>query len=354
MYETAKQIGLPASFIDIRHDAIHGNLPSLTVLREVTRKALDWLWNDYWKHLDGNLRANEQDGRPTWDDQMEASKEQVRRILHGYRLAAPTTASSNNPKDSGITPETTNTCLRLVKVCKCEQPALSDLVSMLVKGDLIIPRSRLCESPSIPGPRGILILMALRLGDSMDDTFSLWEPLLKQLTYHQKPFLNLLTQMLINQIISPSLTEPEVDVHREAVHFWLLQIYTSQEWSSARKRGKINADDLLSICLQNPNFWTNPIACAIVNEPGGSRLGTIYEDRIDAPAMVTAQAAPHDSPTPKIPEGNLADLLAYQEVWLQAVEDSQKENIDPNIPTLPVGGWQKWVGEWTPKPFGTV
>ena len=47
----AKQIGLPALFVDIRHEATHGDMPSLTNLRNAAQTALQWLWNDYWKGL---------------------------------------------------------------------------------------------------------------------------------------------------------------------------------------------------------------------------------------------------------------------------------------------------------------
>ena len=57
MYGVAKQIGLPASFVELRHQATHEPLPPLTQLRTAARKALTWIWDYYWKNLpdeDGN------------------------------------------------------------------------------------------------------------------------------------------------------------------------------------------------------------------------------------------------------------------------------------------------------------
>ena len=51
MYSKAQQIGLPALFVDIRHEAAHGEMPSLTNLREAAERAFEWLWDDYWKGL---------------------------------------------------------------------------------------------------------------------------------------------------------------------------------------------------------------------------------------------------------------------------------------------------------------
>jgi hypothetical protein len=53
MYAVAKSVGLPATFVELRHQATHEHLPSLTRLRSAARKALDWIWDYYWQHLPG-------------------------------------------------------------------------------------------------------------------------------------------------------------------------------------------------------------------------------------------------------------------------------------------------------------
>jgi ribosomal biogenesis protein LAS1 len=52
MYDVAKSVGLPATFVELRHQATHEQLPSLTRLREAARKALAWIWEYYWRHLE--------------------------------------------------------------------------------------------------------------------------------------------------------------------------------------------------------------------------------------------------------------------------------------------------------------
>lgn len=51
MYAVAKSVGLPATFVELRHQATHEQLPSLTRLRAAAEKALDWIWGYYWVHL---------------------------------------------------------------------------------------------------------------------------------------------------------------------------------------------------------------------------------------------------------------------------------------------------------------
>ena len=52
MYTQAQIVGLPALFVDIRHEATHGDMPNLTNLRSAAERALKWLWDDYWKDLE--------------------------------------------------------------------------------------------------------------------------------------------------------------------------------------------------------------------------------------------------------------------------------------------------------------
>ncbi|KAL3423375.1 LAS1 protein [Phlyctema vagabunda] len=51
MYSIAKTIGLPATYVELRHQATHEELPSLPKLRVAAQKALHWIWNYYWAQL---------------------------------------------------------------------------------------------------------------------------------------------------------------------------------------------------------------------------------------------------------------------------------------------------------------
>jgi ribosomal biogenesis protein LAS1 len=51
MYSIAKNIGLPATFVELRHQCTHEELPSLPKLRSAAEKSLQWIWGNYWKDL---------------------------------------------------------------------------------------------------------------------------------------------------------------------------------------------------------------------------------------------------------------------------------------------------------------
>lgn len=59
MYAVAKSVGLPATFVELRHQATHEQLPSLTRLRAGAQKALDWIWEYYWRHLVDDTHRDE-------------------------------------------------------------------------------------------------------------------------------------------------------------------------------------------------------------------------------------------------------------------------------------------------------
>jgi ribosomal biogenesis protein LAS1 len=52
MYSIAKNIGLPATFVELRHQCTHEELPPLSKLRVVTERSLLWIWEHYWKSLE--------------------------------------------------------------------------------------------------------------------------------------------------------------------------------------------------------------------------------------------------------------------------------------------------------------
>lgn len=53
MYGVAKTIGLPAAFVELRHQGTHEPMPSLAQLRPAAARALMWIWDYYWKNLPG-------------------------------------------------------------------------------------------------------------------------------------------------------------------------------------------------------------------------------------------------------------------------------------------------------------
>ncbi|KAK8047788.1 Las1-like-domain-containing protein [Apiospora saccharicola] len=60
MWSIAKIIGLPATFVELRHQCTHEQLPPLLKLRSAAQKSLVWIWDYYWRHLP----SDESQGNP--------------------------------------------------------------------------------------------------------------------------------------------------------------------------------------------------------------------------------------------------------------------------------------------------
>lgn len=50
----SQSLGIPPWFVDLRHAATHGRLPSLELLKNGCRQALDWLRGNYWDAEEAN------------------------------------------------------------------------------------------------------------------------------------------------------------------------------------------------------------------------------------------------------------------------------------------------------------
>lgn len=68
MYTQAQKIGLPALFVDLRHEATHGDVPPLKDLRRAAKRGLEWLWGDYWVGIQGQglVKAAEEEDEIRW------------------------------------------------------------------------------------------------------------------------------------------------------------------------------------------------------------------------------------------------------------------------------------------------
>lgn len=51
MYGVAKTVGLPAGFVELRHQGTHEPMPGLAQLRPAAGRALVWIWEYYWRNL---------------------------------------------------------------------------------------------------------------------------------------------------------------------------------------------------------------------------------------------------------------------------------------------------------------
>ena len=52
LHQLAKNLNLPSFFVELRHMGTHESLPNLNILRIASRQALNWLYDNYWNHVE--------------------------------------------------------------------------------------------------------------------------------------------------------------------------------------------------------------------------------------------------------------------------------------------------------------
>ena len=129
MFERAKQLRLPASFVDLRHEATHVELPSLPILRQAVKKGLDWLWFDFWCHQCPPKRTLS----------ILAEVPRLRQELERFTELALIEPEAQ--AQSRLDQRAMETCLELVKVCKGEETLLAELARIIIEWGFMVPDS---------------------------------------------------------------------------------------------------------------------------------------------------------------------------------------------------------------------
>jgi len=93
MYSIAKNIGLPATFVELRHQCTHEELPSLSKLRGAAARSLTWIWEQYWSSLEGKGEPLEEEA-----EEEEDISEDLSRVLREYMDWRTSENSSNGSR----------------------------------------------------------------------------------------------------------------------------------------------------------------------------------------------------------------------------------------------------------------
>ena len=132
MFQRATDLGLPASFVELRHEATHREPPSLVVLRKAAQRSLEWLWDNYWAGI-----CDEPGATPAHDDgtSVRAALCDALQPLTGGSVEP---VSKKRKRDQAI-----SVAMRLVSVCNVSGTGVRLLPSVLLERDLLVPAARM-------------------------------------------------------------------------------------------------------------------------------------------------------------------------------------------------------------------
>lgn len=154
MFQRAIDLGLPASFVELRHEATHRELPSLIVLRNAAQRSLEWLWDYYWVKVDPHAAVTVNSGTFAQsiddDDDNDAAaaaegalKESIRDILEPLLESEEDGESStNSPKKKRKALQSrhqTAAATQLVSICKASRKGALVLARVLLDEGVLVP-----------------------------------------------------------------------------------------------------------------------------------------------------------------------------------------------------------------------
>lgn len=142
MFSRALDLGLPASFVEMRHEATHRELPSLTVLRDSTGRSLEWLWGFYWRGLGVDSFSSGSGGGEL--------EELVRGVLGQVVALVDATADGKgvgsgdglSRKKRRVQMDVASVAARVVGILKESRGAESALVRVMLREGWLVPAGR--------------------------------------------------------------------------------------------------------------------------------------------------------------------------------------------------------------------
>ncbi|KAL4795939.1 Las1-like-domain-containing protein [Aspergillus venezuelensis] len=239
MFSRALELGLPASFVELRHEATHRELPSLVVLRGAVARSLEWLWGFYWAGVGSNPTSFAAFGA---EGDVRAVLEDARGLIDGSGSGSASGSAPEPPrKKRRVQQEMGSLAGRVVSIAKESRDAEGVLAREMVRDGGVVSGGR-------------------RLNDPLTEPLTKWTPFLQQITEGHHSFLGTLTDTMVDELAfssSPSNNKKEKtekDPHSEAIYTWLDHILHSTQWESHRRF--LSLSYIKAVCDGSENHWT--------------------------------------------------------------------------------------------------
>ncbi|KAJ5587436.1 uncharacterized protein N7459_003201 [Penicillium hispanicum] len=226
MFQRAVDLGLPASFVELRHEATHREPPSLVVLRKATQRSLEWLWDTYWAEIDDLEAVSAVEHRDS-----SSVRSALVDVLQQFSADARSTEPMQKKRKRD---HAASVAANLLSVCGASSEGLR-----------LLPVVLLDESGMIDSERTV--------GDPLKGTFDKWDPVLLNITEHRPSFVMYLTEELVHRLVFDTGNDASQSSSAEALFLWLTHILTSTTWES--RRPLCPTSYIRGACKENPSHW---------------------------------------------------------------------------------------------------
>ncbi|KAI9498178.1 Las1-like-domain-containing protein [Zychaea mexicana] len=355
----AERINMPAWFVEIRHDATHGYLPTLALLRDAANQALAWIHETYW------VPALETDRKPVID---EGKLREIQRGFEIYRKHCTSTQFKSVKKRNEQMPRIREIAMKRLFQIVSPVDIRGGLVPVLLDRGFLVPddkNKRLAfENNAIPKESiDMWIPLLETLSEKFDDFgVSLMAAMLERLESQIDFVLNdEFGYLLSEENHGSSLQRSEVLKSKSymlTIAYWLKHIIYhdfSKEEENPIFVG-VDLEDIVEGCLRSPNYFTRIVLQAIAEAESDEPFFSL-KPVIDAIGRILSnytsssikKVNDSDASTEHIPmdidmEGELRELASQ----LQSIRGQ-----DPDEGCS--SAWQLYNStEWTPTPIGCL
>ncbi|KAI7641781.1 hypothetical protein D0864_13924 [Hortaea werneckii] len=320
MLEIARQIEMPASFVGLRHEATHEELPALGRLVSASGEALEWLWGSYWSRLGGGTGEGEEKGGgqvvsgmsgvgtgegETVGD-LRAVREEAGRLLRSYRglRREAFKRKRQNSREHRVEVEAVGKACG--ELCRGSEARVHAVVGVLVDEKLLLPSNR-------------------ELGSAMGPAITLWSGLLDLLATTIPDFRPTLIRHSLSVLSAADAASANADQDAEAEGLYL---WTRQFLDSEGEHVDVLA---LRWCCLYPGYWTRKLGEDILARSDDEFVhvwkGLFESSALRDADLVVSEAFPSES---------------RQEVELNGSQDGVRGDGSVSS-SNELGGWRRTV-----------
>ncbi|KAI5297807.1 rRNA-processing protein las1, partial [Ascosphaera atra] len=222
MYQKAMTLGLPASFVELRHEATHREMPSLSVFRDATRRSLNWLWDFYWARL------------PKSQPLDESTHAKARRLLQ------PVAAQLAELTEGKTKKKVTGSLLSDDTIGELVALNFPDVAEVMLEEGMMIPKRV----------------------DEAKLAFDAWDDTLQEICWNDPIYLDAVVGVICDALLYPD-EQPWPDSYYDCAFAWLEHLLNSKKWSMMRKLYFVLSYADIA-CEESKSPWASRVASLLL------------------------------------------------------------------------------------------
>ncbi|XP_064629829.1 ribosomal biogenesis protein LAS1L-like [Lineus longissimus] len=344
VHRLAGTLGLPEWMVNLRHEATHGSLPQLSVLRSGAQLALAWLKREYWE------AQNEwNDKEPQSLSDSPAPTDSVEDMLVSYmqqQYQVMDNSESNLTRKERATMEST-----LDNIGTAMSYSSDDVVTCLLQDGYMIPAQNQLEALEIDNDD----LVDSQSLDLPKPLTKLWQPLLMKMNSTQQiePFL----QELLKEALGAG------PVRARLLNGWVYTILQAASHPGGRvsqdgelifsEPGYVDWQGLFDHCIEQPDVYNrNLLPCIMKNlDPPPSE-----ENQASILKLIDLVVEEREEGMETNEEGAATCSTDYLEKCKHLSSEDPRSgfNSTDKLPSFKTSGWQLCTEpiDWSKYPLG--